>query len=163
MPRSNSGRRTRPASPFSSRFARKETQVSPLAWVGIAGGTLVVLVAALMLRGLGQISPWILGTGAFVLAPPLVRGGYSFLRDDELEPYRGTTLMIRVLVCSLVYAILWGVYAWLPSIALSLDQLELFHLTADSASDPVVGRSRRWPPWTSISATRRFTMPSTCS
>ena len=42
-----------------------------------------------------DVSPIVLGIGAVLLAPPLVLAGYSFLRDDELEPYSGRALWIR--------------------------------------------------------------------
>ena len=61
----------------------------------------MVLVAAWILRSLDQVSPWIKGLGALVLAPPLVLAGYTFLRDDELEPYRGRELGLRVAACGL--------------------------------------------------------------
>jgi predicted Zn finger-like uncharacterized protein len=109
-------------------IARKEAKLSPLTIVGILSGIIVVLVVALVLRGLEQVSPWIRGIGALALAPPLVLGGYTFLRDDELEPYRGLSLALRVAVCSVGYAALWAVYAYVPATALNLDQLELLHL-----------------------------------
>jgi hypothetical protein len=72
-----------------------------------------VLVAGLFLRisfpG-GTIPPLVTIVGALALAPPLVFAGYTFLRDDELEPYRGLELALRVAACSAVYALLWGVY-----------------------------------------------------
>lgn len=109
-------------------ISRRETKVSALMWVGIAAGTVLVVVGAILLRGLEEKSPVLLAAGALILAPPLVMAGYSFLRDDELEPYRGTSLYARVMICSLVYALLWAVYAWVPSLAFALDSLELFHL-----------------------------------
>jgi hypothetical protein len=54
------------------------------------------------------------GVGAAVLGPPLAIAGYSFLRNDELEPYRGSALLVRGLVCGLLYAALWVVYAFVP-------------------------------------------------
>jgi hypothetical protein len=48
-----------------------------------------------------------------LLAVPLAYGGYTFLRDDELEPYTGTSLLIRAIVTSLIYAGLWGIFALL--------------------------------------------------
>jgi hypothetical protein len=50
----------------------------------------------------------VLGLGAVVLALPLVIGGYSFLRNQELEPYRGGELLVRAAICAAVYAALWG-------------------------------------------------------
>jgi predicted Zn finger-like uncharacterized protein len=109
-------------------ITRKDAKVSPLVVVGIVSGIILVLVVAMLLRGLEDKSPWMLGICTFLLAPPLVLGGYTFLRDDEFEPYRGLSLIVRVLICSVMYAALWGAYAWLPSLALNLIHLELFHL-----------------------------------
>lgn len=108
-------------------ISREETKMSATMVVGIISGVFLVLIAALLLRDLGEKPGWLLGLGAFLLAPPLVWSGYAFLRDDELEPHRGRYLAIRVLVCSVVYTALWGVYVYLPRV-FYLDQLELFHL-----------------------------------
>lgn len=54
----------------------------------------------------------LLGVGALALALPLVLAGYSFLRNDEMEPYRGRELLVRAAICAFVYALLWGAY-WL--------------------------------------------------
>ncbi len=54
----------------------------------------------------------LLALGALGLAVPLVLAGYSFLRNDEMEPYRGRELLVRGAICGFVYALLWGVY-WL--------------------------------------------------
>jgi hypothetical protein len=109
-------------------IARKETKVTPVMLVGVVSSVFLVLLVALLLRGMKPIAPWILGLGAFAVAPPLVWAGYAFLRDQELEPHRGRYLAIRVLICSAVYALLWAVYVWLPGLAFHLDTLELFHL-----------------------------------
>ena len=42
----------------------------------------------------------------------MVWAGYSFLRDSELEPYRGNELLFRVAGCAAAYAALWGAYAY---------------------------------------------------
>jgi hypothetical protein len=63
-----------------------------------------------------------------VLAPPVVWSGYSFLRDDEYEPYRGRELWIRVGICSLVYALLWALVPLIATYGLRLDQRELVHI-----------------------------------
>ena len=36
--------------------------------------------------------------------PPIAWAGYTFLRDDELEAYRGVNVAIRALACGLVFA-----------------------------------------------------------
>jgi hypothetical protein len=101
---------------ISKPILREETRFSPKIAAAIAGGALVVLVLAIILRaGEGEsVSPVILAFGALLLAPPLVLGGYSFLRNDELEPYRGKELLVRALSCGAAYAFLWGVYWWVP-------------------------------------------------
>jgi len=87
------------------------------------------LIVALILKQnhSGTNKLW-LGAGALVLAFPLVFSGYTFLRDDELEPYRGMSLAIRVTICALVYALLWAAYAWLPAYAFNLQHYQVFHL-----------------------------------
>ncbi|MGM0489500.1 MAG: hypothetical protein ACQESR_22405 [Planctomycetota bacterium] len=108
-------------------ISREETKMSAVMVVGIISGVFLVLIAALLLRGLEEIPAWLLGLGAFLLAPPVVWSGYAFLRDDELEPHRGRYLAIRVLACSVVYSLLWGAYVYLPRV-FYLDELEVFHL-----------------------------------
>lgn len=45
---------------------------------------------------------------------PIVIAGYTVLRDDELEPYRGRGLHLRTLYCLIGYLASWGIYAWIP-------------------------------------------------
>jgi hypothetical protein len=96
---------------------REETRFSMVSIVTtVALAVLIPLVAvALRFSGLLDSSPLrelILGGGAFLVAPPIVLIGYTFLRDVELEGYRGKPLMLRVLICSVIYAVLWGVYLY---------------------------------------------------
>ncbi|MEX2559499.1 MAG: hypothetical protein WD403_06270, partial [Pirellulales bacterium] len=49
-----------------------------------------------------------------LVSPPIARAGYAFLRNDELEPYRGLWLWVRSCICGLVYAGLWGAFCLLP-------------------------------------------------
>lgn len=90
---------------------RTETQLSPVAMVAIIAGTLLTIGIAFGGRGLDDfLREWLLRIGAVVLAPPLVLAGYSFLRNQELEPYRGKELIIRTALCSVAYAALWGIF-----------------------------------------------------
>lgn len=94
---------------------REETTVSTAGAIGIGVFIVLVFGIAFALRVYdGDIPFYIKLLGAISLAPPLVLGGYAFLRDAELEPYRGQELAIRVLVCSAVYAALWGIFVFIP-------------------------------------------------
>lgn len=109
---------------------REETKLGPVAIAGIVGGVVVVLIVALVLRFQfhGENIPQILLVlGALALAPPLVIGGYSFLRDDELQPHRGTGLYIRVAVCSLLYAGIWAAYAIAKNV-LDMQTVEVYQM-----------------------------------
>ena len=52
----------------------------------------------------------ILALGAILLAPAIAFAGYTFLRNDELEPYRGQALYLRLAICAVAYPALWGIY-----------------------------------------------------
>ena len=95
-------------------ITREKSTFSLVMLVGVLGGTILIGLTAFLLRPGSEseeVSPILLAVGAIALAPPIVLGGYSILRDSELEPYRGSSLMIRTAVCALVYAGLWGLYA----------------------------------------------------
>jgi phage FluMu protein Com len=103
---------------------RQETRFNPKIAVGVALVVAGIFVAA-----------WVIGSSykpesknapnpvpffwkalaALALGPPLAFSAYSFLRNDEFEPYRGRELWIRVTACGIVYAILWGVFGFLPN------------------------------------------------
>lgn len=58
--------------------------------------------------------PWLQAGTAFVVAIPCVLIGYAMVRNRDLEPYTGRSLLLRALICSVVYAGLWGGHAFLP-------------------------------------------------
>ncbi len=110
-------------------IARKETKVSPLLTAIILVASVVVLAVAWMFRSpTGDVPVLLLVVGALALAPPLAWAGYTFLRDDELEPFRGKELWLRVVICSAVYASLWGLIALIAGYVLGGDQLEVIHM-----------------------------------
>ena len=116
---------------------RQEIKFSGKIAGAIAGAILVTFVAAWIIgstykpkeKGKKAEIPWPLqALAAIVLAPPLALAAYTFLRNDELEPFRGKELAIRVVACGAVYAVLWGIYAMTPW-ALGLDKgFEVFQL-----------------------------------
>lgn len=91
-----------------------DAKFKPLVAVGLGGVVLLTLLAAFLLRGsaiAGSIP--IMAGGAILLGPLLAWAGYSFLRDLEAEPYRGSELWIRAAACGLGFALAWGAYALL--------------------------------------------------
>ena len=98
----------------SKPIARVETKVKPVAVVSIVGASIMVLVLAFVFRGLQNKVPIVIA-GLAVISTPLVVAAYTFLRDDALEPYRGRALIIRAVLCALVYALLWAAYWPLPA------------------------------------------------
>jgi hypothetical protein len=96
-------------------ITRKEVRLTTPVIVGIVASVLVVLLLAFVLRIAfpgGKAPPLLTILGSIVLAPALTFAGYTFLRDDELEPHRGLDLILRLIAPSVVYPGLWGLY-WL--------------------------------------------------
>lgn len=107
-------------------IARRETRLQPLMAVAVGGGTLIVLLVSWAAGELIRTSLAIRVLGLLLVSPPLVLGAYSFLRDDELEPYQGTGLYVRSAVCAASYAALWGVYGYFGGMVLTGDLWQWF-------------------------------------
>jgi hypothetical protein len=111
---------------------RQDTKVSPLLTVIILVSIVVVLTVAWMFRSPdGEMTSTLsalLVLGAIALAPPLVWGAYSFLRDAELAPFRGKELLFRVGACSAAYALLWGLVAFINWYLFDNQQLDVYHM-----------------------------------
>ncbi len=92
--------------------ARKDTQFRPVVAVVIGAIVVVVAIATFAARGIlgdDNWSSWALrGVGLLLVSPPLVFGGYTFLRDDELEPFRGKELYLRCAILAMAYMVLWA-------------------------------------------------------
>jgi cation transport ATPase len=103
--------------PVLKPVARTETKIQPVMAVAMVGAVILLFAVAFVLRKMhldAATQTIVLGAGAVLLAPPLVIGGYSFLRNQELEPYRGTSLIIRTAICSAVYAAFWLAHYFVP-------------------------------------------------
>jgi hypothetical protein len=98
----------------SKPIMRQETKFKPAAAGGIAAVIVVAFTIAFVLRGVSDKVPIII-VGLLLISPPLAAAGYTFLRDEEFEPYRGRSLLVRSLLCALVYAALWGAFTPLPA------------------------------------------------
>jgi hypothetical protein len=83
----------------------------------VAGGFAAALAASWIAgRVFGQAGPPVplVFAAAFAMALPCALVGYAMVRDRELEPYRGSAILIRAAACAAVYAALWGVRSLLP-------------------------------------------------
>lgn len=92
-------------------IAREETKATPLGVTLVIGAIVMSLVVAAALRIGFQgkvLPPAIVAVGLLLISGPLAVAGYTFLRDAELEPYRGRSLLLRAGLCGLLYAALWG-------------------------------------------------------
>jgi hypothetical protein len=91
---------------------RSESKLQPVLITAIVAVVLGSLGISLAARALNDKTALII-VGLACLSPAVAVGGYSFLREEELEPYRGVELWIRATICGVVYAILWGVYLYI--------------------------------------------------
>jgi hypothetical protein len=96
-------------------LTRKEVSLQAPQIAIIVGSLLVVLIVSVVLRVQfpgGKVPPPITILGAILLGPAIAFAGYTFLRDDELEPFSGTEVALRSLACGLAWAAIWGAF-WL--------------------------------------------------
>ena len=110
---------------------RSETKIGVPMIIAIALGAVLVVVVAFLVGRMssdGGVSSVFLGIGAALLAPPIALAGYAFLRNDELEAYRGGPLVLRVVICAVVYACLWGLYAYVRMLLFPTNPPELYAL-----------------------------------
>jgi len=100
-------------------IARREVQIKPVAAAVIGGGVVAAILWAVVVRFVGHESSTLyyplIGVGLLLVSPALTVAAYTFLRDDELEAYRGMQLYIRAAVCAAVYMILWAAFAYVKT------------------------------------------------
>ncbi len=95
---------------------RSEVKLStPIIVAAIAVPLILIVVAV----GIGinkiELATPVLAVTSCLLAFPLALAGYWFLRDDELEGFQGRELLVRCLICALVFPITWALYAFIPA------------------------------------------------
>ncbi|QDT07855.1 hypothetical protein K227x_62840 [Rubripirellula lacrimiformis] len=100
---------------------RTETDVTRKGLLITGGAVLAAIGVAIGLRFTGGVPMVMNIIGALAIAPPLVWAGYTFVRDSELAPYVASELRNRVLICSVLLAAMWLLYAFLPSYMLDLE------------------------------------------
>ena len=95
---------------------RLQTKLKPVAIAAIAAAAVGVLLLTWVAGGLIRGSVVVRVIGLLLVSPPLVVAAYSFLRDDEMEPYQSKALYIRAGICAVAYAVLWGIYGYVTGI-----------------------------------------------
>ncbi len=111
----NDGPKDSKGRPVFKPIKREETKVTLPMALAAGGISLISLVVALAVRFTSEQPPTgVLVLGTVLLAPPLVLLGYWFLRDDELDGYRGKELIARTAILSVIFMVTWGIYAVLP-------------------------------------------------
>src|SRR5262245_17631358 len=94
-------------------IGRQDVRLTTTQIIAIVGSVVVVLIFAVALRTQSKdVQKLAAMLGSILLGPPLAFAGYTFMRDDELEPYRGKEVLLRSLACGLAFAAIWGAY-WL--------------------------------------------------
>jgi hypothetical protein len=98
-------------------IARKEVRITPALGAIIGGAVVAAIAWALVVRHIGgaaesPLRHYLSAAGLLLISPVLAIAAYAFLRDDELEPYRGMQLYIRAGASGLTYTILWGVFIY---------------------------------------------------
>jgi hypothetical protein len=93
-------------------IARKKFQLNPVLAAAVGGATLGLIVVAWLAGGVISDYWVVRALGLLLVSPALALAAYSFLYDDELEPYRGIPLYIRTAACSAVYVLLWAVFVY---------------------------------------------------
>ncbi len=100
-------------------FRKKDAKFSPVIAGAAAGGLVLAVIFAVLLKGAVQANTTaaigIMVGGAALLGPLLAAGGYMFLRDDELEPYHGAQLWLRAIACGVAFALAWVVFGFILS------------------------------------------------
>lgn len=115
--------------PTLKPIARRETKVSPLLTGIIVGAIVAVLTVAWLMRSPdGNVPTLLVVLGAVLLAPPCAWSAYTFLRDSELEPYRGRELWLRAAACGAAYAVIWGLVTLIQQYVFQGDPFEIMQI-----------------------------------
>jgi hypothetical protein len=121
----SSGPKDAAGRPVLKPLTRVESKVTRTRVAIAVVSVLAMIGAAIGIRiGFPEAPPWwSLFGGALLIGPPVVWAGYAFLRDQELAAYSGRELWLRVIVCSIAFAALWGIYWFAPAYVMELDSV----------------------------------------
>lgn len=91
-------------------IARQETRLRLVPALVVVAAVATTFVVTRVARQPLQQHVWLRAIALLLVSPAIAVGGYSFLRDDELEPHRGVWLWLRASICAAAYLALWGIY-----------------------------------------------------
>ncbi len=100
-------------------IARIETKVTPVAIAAIVGSILLVGIVTFLAGEMLREQILFRAIGLLLISPPIAIAGYTFLRDDELEPHRGKSLYLRAVLCGIGYMVLWAVFGYVAETSLT--------------------------------------------
>ncbi|MEA1951315.1 MAG: hypothetical protein U9N87_08020 [Planctomycetota bacterium] len=100
-------------------ISRTETKVTPVAVAAIVGSILLVGIVTLLAGEILREQVMFRAIGLLFLSPLIAIAGYTFLRDDELEPHRGKSLYLRAALCGIGYTVLWAVFGYVAETTLT--------------------------------------------
>ncbi len=100
-------------------IAREDAKFSAVMAVGVGLGAILIVLIGLAVRwsveDKSQFPMGILALGALLIGPPAVFGGYAALRGDDIAPHKGLSLLARIGICTVVYALIWALVAFVNS------------------------------------------------
>lgn len=91
---------------------RKDNTYSKLQLLAMVGSVVVFLIGALVAQLMVAEKYYmplpLMIVPMAIVAPMVAYGAYNILREQELEPFKGQELWLRVLICGAIYALLWA-------------------------------------------------------
>jgi len=99
--------------------SREEVRLSAVSIAIMAAVALTIVAVSWAAGELIRTNMPVRIVGLVAVSPLFVLAAYWFLRNEDLEPYQGTSLYIRSAICGLVYAALWGVFSYVAGMVLS--------------------------------------------
>ncbi len=122
-PEEASGPKDAAGRPVLKPIEFQDTKVTRKGLVIGIGSVAVALIGAIVARFTGGLPMFGVVAVAILLAPPLAWAAYTVLREQELEPFIGQELLVRVLISSVTLVALWFLYWWLPPYLLDADSI----------------------------------------
>ncbi len=118
------GGRTTTGKLVTKPVARQKVKFGVVGIIAVVAGVLTVVLVTFAAGGVIRDNLAVLIAGLLAVSPAVVVAAYAFLRNEDLEPYRGRALYLRSAACAVGYVVLWGVYGYISSEILSGELFE---------------------------------------